>query len=556
MKRMACVIALASSAGLAAAAPSALAEPMPVLMTSGMQIAVASNGTVSAEGTVNLDVTFRGGSPHSIELFIDGERIKRKSIFTHDTHGTITFALDGGLLARGDHEILIKATELDGSSATATTTLHIGSETAGLAEFLFPKNHAQVQGVLPIEIKLDGSIKTPYVSFYIDNDFLAMTNFAPFTYNWDTSRIPNGKHTIAVDVFDGDTASLVKKLSMQVNVNNPGGFTNLQKEIPNLDASQPNSIGKILPQVARGVGESASPRQHFTPNAPHQDGLTSRLTFGPHLNTRAAHPNMDSSPAPRATYPAMAVPFLDVVRPNLGILRPDSAIRTIAPEKRSAFAAPDAALPARQKFVPTVAGMSIQALLANPDTYLKPTRMAGGGMAHVGLRPRRAGNLAVRPSMVLGGMSAVAAAPAFVTSHPVTFVKSPLHHFIGLGAFKGKARSFQVAFDNSRIAFDVAPRVEHGLPLAPFRQIFEHTGGQVAWYGQSKTVRAVNSSREIEFRVGDRQAKVNNQPLTMEATPYIEKGRAIVPLSFVRDALNVTVQYDPVSGHMLIESKK
>ncbi len=255
MKRMACVIALASSAGLAAAAPSALAEPMPVMMTSGMQIAVASNGEVSAEGAVNLDVTFRGGSLHSIELFIDGERIKRKSVYTHDTHGTITFALEGGLLAKGDHEILIKATDLDGSTATTTTMLHIGGETAGVAQFLFPKNHTQVQGVLPIEIKLDSSIHTPYVSFYIDNDFLAMTNFAPFTYNWDTSRVPNGKHTIAVDVFDGETTSLVKKLSMQVTVNNPGGFTNVQKEIPDLNARGTHAgIGRDLTATVRGAG--------------------------------------------------------------------------------------------------------------------------------------------------------------------------------------------------------------------------------------------------------------------------------------------------------------
>jgi hypothetical protein len=115
-------------------------------------------------------------------------------------------------------------------------------------------------------------------------------------------------------------------------------------------------------------------------------------------------------------------------------------------------------------------------------------------------------------------------------------------------------KTFAVAFDSTRIAFDVPPRVEHGLPLAPFRAIFEHTGGTVQWFSDSKTVRAVNSAREIDIRIGDRNAKVNNETVKMAATPYIDRGRTIVPLSFVKDAMGVNIQYDARTGHMLIES--
>ena len=118
------------------------------------------------------------------------------------------------------------------------------------------------------------------------------------------------------------------------------------------------------------------------------------------------------------------------------------------------------------------------------------------------------------------------------------------------------ARTMQIAFDNTRIAFDVSPRVEHGMPLAPFRQIFEHTGGTIQWFNQSKTLRAVNSTREIELHVGDSEAKVNNQTVQIEKKTFIEKGRTLVPLSFVRDALDVNVTYDPTTGHLRIESKK
>ena len=45
-------------------------------------------------------------------------------------------------------------------------------------------------------------------------------------------------------------------------------------------------------------------------------------------------------------------------------------------------------------------------------------------------------------------------------------------------------------------------------------------------------------------------------PLKMEATPYIDRGRTIVPLSFIRDSMDVKVTFDPATGHLLIESNK
>jgi hypothetical protein len=36
----------------------------------------------------------------------------------------------------------------------------------------------------------------------------------------------------------------------------------------------------------------------------------------------------------------------------------------------------------------------------------------------------------------------------------------------------------------------------------------------------------------------------------------LERGRTIVPLSFIRDSLNVEVEYDPSTGHVLITTKK
>ncbi len=118
------------------------------------------------------------------------------------------------------------------------------------------------------------------------------------------------------------------------------------------------------------------------------------------------------------------------------------------------------------------------------------------------------------------------------------------------------ADTFDVYIDGSLINFDVAPRVENGVPLAPFRHLFEGTGGEVKWDNIAKSVEGEAQGMHVWFRIGDPEAKVDGHSVHMEVAPYLEKGRSIVPLSFLSEALNIRVQFDPGTGHVLIESTK
>jgi hypothetical protein len=158
--------------------------------------------------------------------------------------------------------------------------------------------------------------------------------------------------------------------------------------------------------------------------------------------------------------------------------------------------------------------------------------------------------VAARPSTHLNGV----AVPA--TARPIQIARAFQPHVGSRSMHNAHVKTFDVAFDNTQIAFDVPPRIENGMPLAPFRAIFEHSGGSVKWYGESKTVRAINNSKEIEIHIGDKEATINNQKVKMDAKAYIDRGRTIVPLSFVRDAMDVKVTYDAHTGHVLIESNK
>jgi len=116
--------------------------------------------------------------------------------------------------------------------------------------------------------------------------------------------------------------------------------------------------------------------------------------------------------------------------------------------------------------------------------------------------------------------------------------------------------AFTVELNNQFINFDVKPRVDNGVPMTPFRYLIEKDGGKVNWENMTKTVTANADGKSMTIQIGDKNAKVNKLTVSMEVTPYIDHGRTIVPLSFIHDALNVDVQYDKETGHVLITTIK
>lgn len=113
-------------------------------------------------------------------------------------------------------------------------------------------------------------------------------------------------------------------------------------------------------------------------------------------------------------------------------------------------------------------------------------------------------------------------------------------------------KSISVVYDNKPVNFDVQPSVQNGVPLTPFRHLFEKAGGKVEWQNTSKTVHANGQGREIYIQIGDKLAKVNNLPIELDLAPFLKNGRTIVPVSFLKDALNVNVEYDEKTGQVLI----
>lgn len=115
--------------------------------------------------------------------------------------------------------------------------------------------------------------------------------------------------------------------------------------------------------------------------------------------------------------------------------------------------------------------------------------------------------------------------------------------------------TFDIVLGDRRVAFDVTPRIENGLALAPFRQIFEHAGGVVVWYPESREVRAANDTTEVKLHVGSKEALVNKMIVVMDREAFLDSGRTMVPVSFMEKALDLKAEYDVKSGTIILSRK-
>lgn len=528
MKTLACALALAGGLSVMSITPHA-AYAAQARAPSGLQLSVLTPDPGSIGDRMSLDVTFRGGAVETVELYLDNALVAKRQLGTAQSRGVITFTLDTILLAEGSHEVQVKAYGADGRPAITRSSLRVAAaDLSAPVRIAYPQNGIQVSGTVPVRVHVDTDLQKqkPYVTFFVNKELRLLRNYPPYEYSWDTTRETNGWHLLEAWTQGSDALTPYKARGIHVNVNNAGGATKKQDTVEDLRspgaAAKPIVLTPEPPRTgAAAVGGGVEPVRANTT-------VRSQGSTADAMTTRTAEPG------------------------SAGI-----GTRTSVVSPSPSLTVAHAALPAPSPRM--MGGAAVQ-----PDGgAAKQTRrgslpgMDGAGGLYAVVAPGRAGSdvLTVKPGETLRSIGRKAG----VDPHEIARLNNlPANTTLRKGSslVVPQAGAFEVAFNGTRIAFDVPPRVEAGIKLAPFRQIFEYTGGRLYWFGgRAKTVRAVNNTREVEIHIGNADALVNNQTLTMERTPYIDCGRTIVPLTFIRDALSVKVSMDPASGRLLIESR-
>ena len=517
----------------------------------------------------NLDVRFKTITDSPVvtaELWVDGVRWVHQDLDAPRKASTLSFLVDGSTLSAGAHTIVVKVLNAAGDVSSAKVNVVAGSDDAasettasyGAPEvrFLTPGNGKKIVGTVELLVDAKGrNGSDAWVAFRVDDVFRVMINRPPYSFAWDTTKETNGVHTLtAIGSLDSSNATTTRTIN--VVVNNPGGFTKRASEIPDLSAPRKTATpvaAKALTIPLPKATPAATTVVKPTGNAQVAENAAPALPAANALG-------MDTSAAPvsaaKIAAPRVAVPTVPTFAPIVAAKpMPVLVASRVAPV--SADAVPTGTAE------PTVS--DTQTELVPVATFAELDALPTAAHKTVSLAPRLS-----RPAMPVAATKAVKVVAHTSVAAPMRSVTIPM----GTPVAKAKRitlstsvaiakpvvrggvpKAVMVAFDGDRIAFDVAPRVEAGMPIAPFRQIFEHTGGKVSWANDTKTMRAVNADREIVVGIGDTSATVNGEKVSLSRAASLDRGRTIVPLNFVGKALDVDVKYDPVTGRMTITSK-
>ena len=91
---------------------------------------------------------------------------------------------------------------------------------------------------------------------------------------------------------------------------------------------------------------------------------------------------------------------------------------------------------------------------------------------------------------------------------------------------------------------DVPAKIVSERTFLPVRFVAEALGAKVEWNGDSGTVTITDGDKKIELTIGKSEITVDGKTEKLDAAPFIENSRTLVPVRFVSEALGAKVEWD------------
>jgi chitinase len=124
-----------------------------------------------------------------------------------------TFNWDTTTVSNASHNISVKAFNSSGLIGNDSIVVVVQNGAAAPATIISPKNGANVSGTVTIVTTF--SAPAVWENIYIDSDYLASS--PPTTFQWNSTSVPNGIHTITAALF-GSGGSALQSYPITVTV--------------------------------------------------------------------------------------------------------------------------------------------------------------------------------------------------------------------------------------------------------------------------------------------------------------------------------------------------
>jgi hypothetical protein len=100
--------------------------------------------------------------------------------------------------------------------------------------------------------------------------------------------------------------------------------------------------------------------------------------------------------------------------------------------------------------------------------------------------------------------------------------------------------------------FEVAPIVQDGNTLVPFRSISEALKANVSWNEEERSVTVTRDSITVKLIIDSKTALVDGKEVTLEVPATIVDGSTVVPARFVSESLKASVEWESETKSVVI----
>ena len=102
--------------------------------------------------------------------------------------------------------------------------------------------------------------------------------------------------------------------------------------------------------------------------------------------------------------------------------------------------------------------------------------------------------------------------------------------------------------DGQPVAIADEPKNENGTLWVPLRALSEAVGATVDWDQDLQQITIQHTKGNIQLNAGTNELILNNEPMSIQAAPYVENGETWVPVRLFENNLGYSLSADPQSG--------
>ena len=113
------------------------------------------------------------------------------------------------------------------------------------------------------------------------------------------------------------------------------------------------------------------------------------------------------------------------------------------------------------------------------------------------------------------------------------------------------SRPAGLRLDGRDLAIDVPPvTTAHAKVFVPVRTLADALGADTKVNRKSGEIDVVRGDRAVRLKVGDKHARVNGEPMTLDTAPFRVRGRVMMGMKSFARAFGVRATYDRTTARV------